>query len=83
MSKSKLLTCPNCNVQNLKLFQLNLEEAVYLCINNNCAYPRGNQCIIVKRSAENINDYEDEIINEIEKIDLDSFVDGALENMFN
>ncbi|XP_056629577.1 uncharacterized protein LOC130440454 [Diorhabda sublineata] len=47
------MTCPLCN-RRLKLKQINLTEAVYLCTDLTCSYPINNQCYIVKRNLENL-----------------------------
>lgn len=81
MSSSEI-SCPSCKVNKLKLYQINLEEAVYLCINKNCTYPKGHDFIVVKRSADNIATNV-EVFNEAEIIDLDLFVNDTLQNMLN
>lgn len=52
-SKKYTMLCPVCATKqtenNLILYQINFEEAVYLCEDRQCNYPEGHDWILVKR----------------------------------
>lgn len=54
MLQVDVLFCPSCmkngiTTNRLKLYQINLNEAVYLCPQESCKYPEGHKVIYVQR----------------------------------
>ncbi|ERL89776.1 hypothetical protein D910_07137 [Dendroctonus ponderosae] len=45
--------CPIC-AKELELQQINLSEALVMCLDTTCKYPVGHECIIVKRRLADI-----------------------------
>lgn len=52
------MLCPVCAAKqitnHLELYQINLEEAVYLCQDKNCTYPEDSNFIIAERNLQDI-----------------------------
>lgn len=70
--------CPTCNTNELKLYQIDLNVAVYLCSNRNCTYPKGHNCTFVERSFEHITNNPN---TEEELINLDEFISDTLKDI--
>lgn len=49
-----MFLCPECRVFLLKTYQINLDTAVYLCQNKNCAYPKGHKLVLINRTLKQL-----------------------------
>lgn len=75
--------CPSClekgTEKNLKLYQINMTEAVYICDAEDCSYPTENKWKIIKRSYEEILDKNQVVLN---KEDLMEDIEKWLSNIY-
>lgn len=74
--------CPVCQSNQLVLHQINLEEAVYLCQDQDCTYPIGCEWVLVKRKLEEIYSEPQASTQMIENFSAE-IAFGEIENLLN